>query len=70
MRHHRRTLKGLDNERSEHHRDECNEWFGENRPRPAIHENVLDAVDTAGEKLPPHDVWLKGMIGMPDYSIT
>ena len=48
--------------------DECNEWFGENRPRPTIYKKVLEAVDTAREKLPPHDVWLKRMVGMPDYS--
>jgi tryptophan halogenase len=49
-------------------RDECREWCGENRPRPAIHKKVLDAVDTARDKLPPHDVWLKRMVGMADYS--
>jgi len=49
-------------------RDECNEWYGENRPRPAIHKKVLDAVNTAQDKLPPHDVWLKRMVGMADYS--
>ena len=51
-------------------RDECDEWFGENRPRPAVYRKVLDAVDTAREKLPPHDVWLKKMVGMPDYSTS
>ena len=49
-------------------RDECNEWYGEHRPRPAIHKKVLDAVDTARDKLPPHDVWLKQMVGRTDYS--
>lgn len=49
-------------------RDECDEWFGASRPRPAIHKQVLDTVNTAQEKLPPHDVWLKRMVAMPDYS--
>jgi len=49
-------------------RDECNEWYGEHRPRPAIHKQVLDAVDTARDKLPPHDVWLRKVVGMTDYS--
>ncbi len=49
-------------------RDECRDWYGENRPRPAIHKKVLDALDVAQEKLPPHDVWLKRMVGMADYS--
>lgn len=49
-------------------RDECREWYGENRPRPAVHKKVLDAINTAPGKLPPHDVWLKRMVGMADYS--
>jgi tryptophan halogenase len=49
-------------------RDECNEWFGESRPRPAVHKKVLEAVNTAQDKLPPHDVWLKRMVAMADYS--
>ena len=49
-------------------RDECNEWYGEQRPRPAVHKKVLDAIDVARSKLPPHDVWLKRMVGMADYS--
>ncbi len=48
-------------------RDECAEWYGERRPRPAIHKQVLDTVDTARDKLPPHDVWLKRMVGMAEY---
>ncbi|MBU06052.1 MAG: tryptophan halogenase [Dehalococcoidales bacterium] len=49
-------------------RDECNERYGENRPRPFIHKKVIDAVDSARDKLPPHDVWLRRMVGMPDYT--
>ena len=49
-------------------RDECREWYGEHRPRPSVHQKVLDAVNTARDKLPPHDVWLKRMVGMKDYS--
>ncbi len=48
-------------------RDECNEWYGEQRPRPAVHKKVLDAINAARGNLPPHDVWLKRMVGMPDY---
>ena len=47
--------------------DECNAWFGKNRPRPAIHKQVLDAIQSAQEKLPRHDTWLQRMVGMPDY---
>jgi tryptophan halogenase len=49
-------------------RDECREWFGDNRPPPVFHKKVLDAIDAAQVKLPPHDVWLKRMVGMADYS--
>ena len=49
-------------------RAECREWYGENRPRPAVHKKVLDAINTAPGKLPPHDVWSQRMVGMADYS--
>lgn len=48
-------------------RDECDEWFGKNRPRPAVHKKVLEAIDSAQRKLPPHDVWLKRMVGLAEY---
>ena len=48
-------------------RDECRERYGENRPRPAVLKQVLSAIDAAPGKLPPHDVWLKRMVGMADY---
>jgi len=49
-------------------RDESRAWYGENRPRPAVHKKVIDAIDAAQGKLPAHDVWLKRMVGMADYS--
>ena len=49
-------------------RDECRERYGQNQPRPAILKQVLDAVNAAPSKLPPHDVWLKRMIGMANFS--
>ena len=49
-------------------RDECDMWFGPDRPRPAVHKQVLEAVDSAQQKLPPHDAWLKRMVDMPDYT--
>ena len=48
--------------------EECRERYGENRPRPAVLRQVLDAIDAAPGKLPPHDVWLKHRVGMADYS--
>jgi len=49
-------------------RDECRERYGEHLPRSAVLKKVLDATGAAPGKLPPHDVWLQRMAGMPDYS--
>lgn len=35
---------------------------------PITLDQVLDSVKAARDKLPPHDVWLKHMVGMADYS--
>ncbi len=51
-------------------RDECSEWYGDRRQRPAVNRQVLDAINAAREKLPPHDVWLRRMVGMTDYLKT
>ena len=48
-------------------RDECRAWYGENRPRPGVLKKVRDAIESAPGKLPPHDVWLKRMVGMADF---
>ena len=48
-------------------RDECRAWYGENRPRSGVLKKVRSAIDAAPGKLPPHDVWLKRMVGMADY---
>jgi len=48
-------------------RDECSDWYGAERPRPGVLQKVLDAVKTGPGKLPPHDVWLKRVVGMADY---
>jgi tryptophan halogenase len=49
-------------------RDECREWFGEDRPRPRVLKKVRTAIQAAPARLPPHDVWLKRMVGMADYA--
>jgi tryptophan halogenase len=46
---------------------ECNDWFGENRPRTRIAKTVAERLAVAPRKLPPHDLWLKRVLGMPDY---
>ncbi len=48
-------------------RDECRDWYGENLPRSGVLKRVRNAIEAAPGKLPPHDVWLKHMVGMADY---
>jgi tryptophan 7-halogenase len=47
--------------------DECDAWFGTNRPPSRVLRNVLDKLATARSKLPLHHVWLQRALGMPDY---
>ena len=48
-------------------RDECRTWFGDARPRPAVLQKVIEAINTGPQKLPPHDTWLKRVVGMEDF---
>ena len=48
-------------------REECDRWFGLNRPQPAVNRQVLDAMDKAQEHLPIHDQWLRKVVNMGDY---
>jgi tryptophan halogenase len=50
-------------------RGECDEMFGKNRPRPTTLKSVHDAIKGVPGKHPPHDVWLKRMVGMADYAV-
>ena len=46
---------------------ECDDWYGRQRPNPGVLQHVVERLDLARQKLPPHDVWLKQVCGMPDY---
>jgi len=48
-------------------REECDAWFGTNRPRTRLYRQVLAALDAAKTQLPPHDQWLVNVLGMPNY---
>lgn len=50
-------------------RGECDEMFGKNRPRPTTLKSVHDAIKGVPGKHPPHDVWLRRIVGMADYSV-
>ena len=49
---------------------ECDDWFGKNRPRSTMFQEVIDKLRQAPRKLPPHDVWLKHVVGMANYPTT
>lgn len=51
-------------------REECDEWFGKERPDPQVLAHVVERLNMARSKLPPHDVWLKQAFGMPDYPLS
>ena len=48
-------------------REECDEWFGKDRPDPQVLASVAERLGIARSKLPPHDLWLKQAFGMPGY---
>jgi tryptophan halogenase len=48
---------------------ECDRWFGNDRPTPRIPQRITNRLKAAPQKLPPHDVWLKRAVGMPDYRV-
>jgi len=47
--------------------DECREWYGDDRPQSGVHRRIVERVTLAPEKLPPHDLWLQNVVGMPAY---
>jgi tryptophan halogenase len=48
-------------------RREYDELYGSNRPKPRVYKQVIETLQQCQQKLPPHDVWLKRVLGMPDY---
>lgn len=46
---------------------ECDEWFGKNRPKTQVPGFIIERLKRAPQAFPPHDVWLKHVVGMPDY---
>ncbi len=50
--------------------EECNRWFGVDRPPPKIPPQIVERLRMAPRKLPAHDLWLKEVCGMQDYPVT
>ena len=46
---------------------ECDDWYGKQRPDPGVLRHVVEKLKLAQQKLPPHDVWLHRVLGMPIY---
>lgn len=50
-------------------REECDEWFGPERPDPPVLAGVAERLGLAPGKLPRHDLWLSRVLGMADYAV-
>jgi tryptophan halogenase len=48
-------------------REECDQWFGKGRPPSRVPPSIQKRLQMAPQNLPPHDVWLKQVIGMQDF---
>ncbi len=47
--------------------EECDRWFGRERPPTRVPRFVTDRLRLAPKALPPHEVWLRHVVGMPEY---
>jgi tryptophan halogenase len=45
-------------------RDECDAWFGKDRPPGQVAPQVASRLAVAPQKLPPHHVWLERALGI------
>ena len=48
-------------------REECDERFGTNRGKTRLMRTIVERLQAAPHKLPPHDVWLQRAVGMKKY---
>ena len=48
-------------------REECDRWYGVDRKPPPVLRHVIDKLQAATHKLPPHDAWLQRVLGMRAY---
>ena len=47
--------------------EECDRWYGKNRPPSEVLRPVSQRIQTARQTLPRHDEWLQRVCGMPDF---
>lgn len=48
-------------------REECNRWYGRQRPQSSVHPAILMRLQMARQKIPPHAYWLQQVLKMPAY---
>jgi len=51
-------------------RAECDRWFGTERPSSTVVRGIADKLDKARQALPPHDLFLHKVVGMPAWPKT
>lgn len=51
-------------------KDECDQWFGEGRPPSRVPPGIMRRLQMAPQNLPPHDEWLRKVVGMQDFRKT
>lgn len=56
--------------RMEFWKEESEKRYGNNRPPLSINPAVIQRLQGARQKLPPHAIWLKHVLGIPNYSVS
>ena len=46
---------------------ECQQRYGTERPPTGVHPAIIQRLQMARQKLPPHAIWLNRILGMPQY---
>ncbi|HAW92133.1 MULTISPECIES: tryptophan halogenase family protein [unclassified Arsukibacterium] len=47
--------------------DECRQRYGPDLPPTSVHPAIIQRLQMARQKLPPHAIWLNRVLGMPEY---
>jgi tryptophan halogenase len=51
-------------------KEECDVWYGKDRPKPEIGEHIVKNLRFATRKLPKHEKYLKEVLGMRNYPVS
>ncbi len=51
-------------------REECDAWFGTDRPKTRVLPRVIQKLQMAPQKLVRHEEWLHQVLGMPRYTVA